>query len=92
MIDYKARIISGDVTTGALQEKSLEIFKYFQGICREHNLRYWVGGGTLIGALRHGQVITRRKTVTSVNTVTHTALILNPLYDMRQMFPRKTEV
>ena len=53
MIDYKERIISGDVTTGALQEKSLEIFKYFQKICKEHNLRYWVGGGTLIGALRH---------------------------------------
>ena len=53
MIDYKARIISGDVTTGALQEKSLEIFKYFQKICKENNLRYWVGGGTLIGAMRH---------------------------------------
>ena len=53
MNDYKARIISGDVTTGALQEKSLEIFKYFQKICKKHNLRYWVGGGTLIGALRH---------------------------------------
>lgn len=57
MTDYKARIISGDVTTGALQEKSLEIFKYFQKICRENNLRYWVGGGTLIGALRHGGFI-----------------------------------
>ena len=53
MIDYKERIISGDVTTGALQEKSLEIFKYFQKICKENGLRYWVGGGTLIGALRH---------------------------------------
>lgn len=53
MIDYKEQIISGDVTTGALQEKSLEIFKYFQKICKEHGLRYWVGGGTLIGALRH---------------------------------------
>ena len=53
MTDYKSRIISGDVTTGALQEKSLEIFKYFQKICKENNLRYWVGGGTLIGALRH---------------------------------------
>ena len=53
MIDYKARIISGDVTTGALQEKSLEIFKYFQKLCKENGLRYWVGGGTLIGAMRH---------------------------------------
>ena len=53
MIDYKERIISGDVTTGALQAKSLEIFMYFQKICKENNLRYWVGGGTLIGALRH---------------------------------------
>ncbi len=57
MIDYKARIIAGDVTTGALQEKSLEIFKYFQKLCAEHGLRYWVGGGTLIGALRHGGFI-----------------------------------
>lgn len=57
MTDYKNRIISGDVTTGALQEKSLEIFKYFQSICKAHGLRYWVGGGTLIGALRHGGFI-----------------------------------
>lgn len=57
MTDYKSRIISGDVTTGALQEKSLEIFKYFQKLCKEHHLRYWVGGGTLIGALRHGGFI-----------------------------------
>ncbi len=57
MIDYQARIISGDVTTGALQEKSLEIFQYFQKICAENGLRYWVGGGTLIGALRHGGFI-----------------------------------
>lgn len=53
MTDYKSKIIANDVTTGALQQKSLEILKYFQGICREQNLRYWVGGGTCIGALRH---------------------------------------
>ncbi len=57
MTDYKAKIISGNVTTGALQEKSLEIFKYFQQLCAEQGLRYWVGGGTLIGALRHGGFI-----------------------------------
>ena len=57
MIDYKSRLIANDVTTGALQAKALEIFTYFQRICKENNLRYWVGGGTLIGALRHGGFI-----------------------------------
>lgn len=53
MTDYKSRYIANDVTIGGLQEKSLEIFKYFQKLCKENNLRYWVGGGTCIGALRH---------------------------------------
>ena len=53
MIDYREREISNGVTTRQLQLKSLEILKYFQKICRENNLRYWGGGGTCIGALRH---------------------------------------
>ena len=37
----------------ALQDKMLEILKYFIAICEENNLRYWAGGGTCLGALRH---------------------------------------
>lgn len=50
---YRDRVICNDVTVGQLQNKSLEILKYLQSICKEHGLRYWCGGGTCIGALRH---------------------------------------
>lgn len=53
MIDYREREICNGVTTRQLQLKSLEILKYFQKICEENHLRYWGGGGTCIGALRH---------------------------------------
>ena len=35
------------------QLKQLEILKIFDRICRKHNLRYWIDGGTLLGAVRH---------------------------------------
>ncbi len=31
----------------------LEVYKPFAEICRKHNLRMWVGYGTLLGAVRH---------------------------------------
>ena len=36
-----------------LQNKMLEIFKYFDEICIKNNLRYWAGAGTCLGAIRH---------------------------------------
>lgn len=53
MKDYGNIVIGNGVTTRQLQCKSLEIFKYFIYICQTNNLRYWAGGGTCIGALRH---------------------------------------
>ena len=53
MDNYRDREICNGVTTRQLQLKSLEILKYFQKICQENHLRYWGGGGTCIGALRH---------------------------------------
>lgn len=52
-MDYQEREICNGVTTRQLQMKSLEILKYFIKICEENDLRYWGGGGTCIGALRH---------------------------------------
>jgi len=37
--------------------KLLEIFKYFKKVCEENNLVYWCGGGTMLGAVRHGGFI-----------------------------------
>lgn len=36
-----------------LQLKELEILTYFVKFCDEHNLRYYLAGGTLLGAVRH---------------------------------------
>ncbi len=36
-----------------LKETQLEIFDYFLKYCREHNLKYQLCGGTLLGAVRH---------------------------------------
>ena len=39
------------------QLKNLEIFKYFDKFCREHDIVYYFNGGALLGALRHGGFI-----------------------------------
>ncbi len=40
-------------TMRKLQLAELDILKYFDSFCRKHNLRYYIVGGTLIGAVRH---------------------------------------
>ena len=40
-----------------LQLKMLEILEVVDTICRKHNLPYWISGGTLLGAMRHGGFI-----------------------------------
>ena len=37
----------------SIQGKELEMLLYFQKICSEHNLRFYLCGGALIGAIRH---------------------------------------
>ena len=36
-----------------LQHLELEIFKYFISVCEKYDLRYYLAGGTLLGAIRH---------------------------------------
>lgn len=40
-----------------VQKKLLEMLRWFDGFCREHHLRYYAVGGTLLGAVRHGGFI-----------------------------------
>ena len=40
-----------------IQKKLLEIMVWFDGFCRNHHLRYYIMGGTLLGAMRHGGFI-----------------------------------
>ncbi len=41
------------MTLEELQQLEFEILKVFHTICEKHHLRYYLGGGTLIGAIRH---------------------------------------
>lgn len=40
-----------------LQLRSLDILKFFDEICRENKLKYWLSYGTCLGAIRHGGFI-----------------------------------
>lgn len=41
----------------ALQLKQLTILKEIDALCRRHGIDYWLDGGTLLGAVRHGGFI-----------------------------------
>ena len=42
-----------ELTTRQIQLVCLNMLKYFDALCRQHNLRYFLSGGTLLGAVRH---------------------------------------
>lgn len=39
------------------QLRMLEMLKFIDSFCSEHDIRYWLDGGTLLGAMRHGGYI-----------------------------------
>ena len=40
-----------------IHEREMVLFSLFDGFCKEHGLRYYMCGGTLLGAVRHGGFI-----------------------------------
>ena len=45
--------LSGDTPLRQTQLIMLRLLKIFDKICQDNNLRYWIDGGTLLGAVRH---------------------------------------
>ena len=51
-------IYNGDGTElRRVQLRSLEMLKVLDQLCRQHNIQYWLIGGTLLGAVRHNGFI-----------------------------------
>lgn len=40
-------------TTYKMQQRMLELLQVVDGICRKHNINYWLSGGSMLGAVRH---------------------------------------
>ncbi len=45
------------MTLSDVQSSELDMFRHFVKICEENNLRYYLAGGTLLGAVRHNGFI-----------------------------------
>lgn len=51
---YFSNIPFGDYTTiREYQERVLDVLKKFDGICKQHNIKYFLYSGTMLGAVRH---------------------------------------
>ena len=57
-MDYKEQLrVFSQPNLRNCQLKQLEILKVIDSICKKHGLNYWLDGGTLLGAVRHGGFI-----------------------------------
>ena len=58
MMDYKEQLRAfSQPNLRTCQLKQLEILKVIDNICQKHGINYWLDGGTLLGAMRHGGFI-----------------------------------
>ena len=56
-IQLKEKYNADGTTLRLAQLRMLEMLEYVDRICNTHNLIYWLDGGTLLGAIRHGGFI-----------------------------------
>ena len=50
-------MIKSDASIEDVQKKIFEVMLYVDRVCREHNIVYFLSGGTLLGAIRHNGFI-----------------------------------
>lgn len=55
--ELKAKYNPEGSLTWKMQERMLDILNVLDAICRKHNIPYWLSGGSMLGAVRHGGFI-----------------------------------
>lgn len=50
----------------AVQLKQLDILKEIDALCQRHHIDYWLDGGTILGAVRHGDLFLGMTILTSL--------------------------
>lgn len=57
----KMLVIDGDIkfngTLRGIQLLYVELLRFVDNVCKKHEINYWLDGGTLLGAVRHGGFI-----------------------------------
>lgn len=59
MKEVEDRIIENSInkTVGEVQVSLFKLLQYFDQVCKNHQIEYWLDGGTFLGAVRHGGFI-----------------------------------
>lgn len=55
--ELRNRFNPDGTTLRKMQLKMVDMLKYFDDICKQHDIKYWLSSGTLLGAVRHGGFI-----------------------------------
>lgn len=55
--ELRSRFNPEDSDLRRLQLRMLDMLKFFDKVCQENDIKYWLSSGTCIGALRHGGFI-----------------------------------
>ena len=55
--DFEITLGLSELSLEDMKKREVHILQFFDKVCKDMNLRYWLCGGSLLGAIRHGGII-----------------------------------